>query len=273
MNLDSDLLLLAENPNASICMETLVLSLALDEYPNLDISAYKSEISAFSHGCNLPGGTDLEVRVRAFAHYLANDLGFTGNKNDYYDPQNSYLNLVIDRRLGIPISLSVLAICIGKKLGLRLFGVGLPGHFVTMACEGNHSVYFDVFNGGKILSQSDCESLSFKATGEQTTLSENHFSPLPVASVIIRMLTNLKLIYLRKNDVSRSIRILNRLRQISPNDPAQMRDLGLVLLQAGHPSKALINLESYVQSVPSAINDEEIMAWIKQAKKDISNSN
>ena len=273
MNLDSDLLLLAENPNASICLETLALSLAMDEYPNLDIAAYKSEISAFSHGCKLPGGTDLEVRIRAFTRYLSHDLGIQGNKNDYYDPQNSYLNLVIDRRLGIPISLSVLAICIGKKLGLRLFGVGLPGHFITMACEGNHSVYFDVFNGGKILSQSDCENLSFKATGEQTPLSEYHFSPLPIALVIIRMLTNLKLIYLRKNDIQRSIRILNRLRQIAPNDPAQMRDLGVVLLQAGHPSKALINLESYVQKVPSAIDDEEIKGWIKQAKKDISNRN
>ncbi len=273
MNLDSDLLLLAENPNASICLETLALSLALDEYPNLDIAAYKSEISAFSHGCKLPGGTDLEVRVRAFTRYLSHDLGIQGNKSDYYDPQNSYLNLVIDRRLGIPISLSVLAICIGKKLGLRLFGVGLPGHFITMACEGNHSVYFDVFNGGKILSQSDCENLSFKATGEQTPLSEHHFSPLPIALVIIRMLTNLKLIYLRKNDIQRSIRILNRLRQIAPNDPAQMRDLGVVLLQAGHPSKALINLESYIHKVPSAIEDEEIKGWIKQAKKDISNRN
>ena len=273
MNLDSDLLLLAENPNASICLETLALSLALDEYPNLDISAYKSEIAAFSHGCKLPGGTDLEVRVRAFAKYLSHDLGFHGNRNDYYDPQNSYLNLVIDRRLGIPISLSILAICIGKKLGLRLFGVGLPGHFVTMACEGNHSVYFDVFNEGKILSQSDCESLSYKATGEQITLSENHFSPLPMASVIIRMLTNLKLIYFRKNDVPRSIRILNRLRQIAPNDPSHMRDLGVALLQAGHPGKALINLESYTQYVPSAIDDNDIQAWIKQARKDISNRN
>lgn len=273
MNLDSDLLLLAENPNASICLETLALSLALDEYPNLDISAYKSEISAFSNGCKLPGGTDLEVRIRAFAKYLSHDMGIQGNKTDYYDPRNSYLNLVIDRRLGIPISLSILAICIGKKLGLRLFGIGLPGHFITMACEGNHSVYFDVFNGGKILSQSDCENLSFKATGEQTPLSEHHFAPLPIASVIIRMLTNLKLIYLRKNDIQRSIRILNRLRQIAPNDPAQMRDLGVVFLQAGHPSKALLNLESYVQMVPLAIEDEEIMGWIKQAKKDISNRN
>ena len=273
MNPDSELLLLAKNPNASICLETLALGLALDEYPNLDIAAYKSEISAFSHGCKLPGGTDLEVRIRAFTRYLSHDLGFQGNRNDYYDPQNSYLNLVIDRRIGIPISLSVMAICIGKKLGLRLFGVGLPGHFVTMACEGNHSVYFDVFNGGKILSQSDCECLSFKATGEQLPLSEFHFSPLPIASVIIRMLTNLKLIYLRKNDVSRSIRILNRLRQISPNDPAQMRDLAVLLLQSGNPDKALINLQSYIQAVPSAIDDEEIKSWIKQAKKDISNRN
>lgn len=136
MNLDSDLLLLAENPNASICTETLALSLAMDEYPNLDIAAYKSEIAAFSHGCKLPGGTDLEVRVRAFTHYLSHDLGFTGNKNDYYDPQNSYLNLVIDRRMGIPISLSVLAICIGKKLGLRLLGSDFPGTLSPWLAKG-----------------------------------------------------------------------------------------------------------------------------------------
>ena len=94
-----------------------------------------------------------------------------------------------------------------------------------------------------------------------------------MASVIIRMLTNLKLIYFRKNDVPRSIRILNRLRQIAPNDPSHMRDLGVALLQAGHPGKALINLESYTQYVPSAIDDNDIQAWIKQARKDISNRN
>jgi regulator of sirC expression with transglutaminase-like and TPR domain len=87
------------------------------------------------------------------------------------------------------------------------------------------------------------------------------------------MLTNLKLIYLRKNDINRSIRILNRLRQIAPNDPSQIRDLGVVLLQAGQPSKALSNLESYIRKVPSALEDDEINNWIKQAKKEISNSN
>ena len=94
-----------------------------------------------------------------------------------------------------------------------------------------------------------------------------------MASVIIRMLTNLKLIYFRKNDVPRSIRILNRLRLIAPNDPSHMRDLGVALLQAGQPSKALFNLESYIQYVPSAIDDNDIQAWIKQARKDISNRN
>ncbi len=273
MSIENELLLLAENPNASICLEELVLGLAQDEYPNLDIEAYKSEIAAFSHGLKLPKGTDLELRVRSLCLYLTHELGLDGNNSDYYNPDNSYLNKVIDTRRGIPISLSILAMCIGRKSGLRLFGVGLPGHFIAKACEGNNSVYFDIFNQGKILSQSDCEQLAFKTTGEQISLSEHHFAPMANGAVIIRMLTNLKFIYLKNGDKNRTIRTLQRLRQIAPNDTTQMRDLGMVLLEAGQPGKAIDNLESYLRKTIDPFDYNDVNLLIKKANKDISSTN
>src|SRR5439155_3579704 len=129
----------------------VALLLARDEYPELDVEAYLGELTALAREARtrLRGG--LEARTRGLCRYLFHDLGFRGNARDYYDPRNSYFNEVLDRRTGIPISLSAVALAVGDRAGLTLAGVGLPGHFVVKAVDADGEVLFDPFHGGRVL--------------------------------------------------------------------------------------------------------------------------
>src|SRR6516165_1911021 len=141
MNLDVSLALLAEDPAAALDLAELSLQLARDEYPDLDVDAYLSELAGMAHEARAYVRGDLEARVAGLCRYLFHEMGFRGNAQDYYDPRNSYLNQVLDRRTGIPISLSAVAMAVGARAGLEVVGVGLPGHFVVKAVDAGHEVF------------------------------------------------------------------------------------------------------------------------------------
>jgi regulator of sirC expression with transglutaminase-like and TPR domain len=133
MNLDTALTVLADDPAAPLDLAELALELAREEYPTLDVEAVLAELAALAREVRprLRGG--LRARVESLVRYLFHDLGFRGNERDYYDPRNSYLNDVLDRRLGMPITLSMIAMAVGTRAGLEVTGVGLPGHFIARA--------------------------------------------------------------------------------------------------------------------------------------------
>src|SRR6266849_3167328 len=133
MNLDEALNQLAEQADARLDVAELALWLARDEYPELDVDAYLSELSGMAHEAKKYLRGSLEARVSGLCRYLFHEMGFRGNMQEYYDPRNSYLNLVMDRHTGIPISLSLVAMAVGKRAGLDIVGIGLPGHFVAKA--------------------------------------------------------------------------------------------------------------------------------------------
>src|SRR5271156_2068823 len=135
MNLDAALTLLADNPSAPLDLAELALQLAHDEYPDLDVEAYLNELAGMAHEARTLLRGDLPARVRGLCRYLFHDMGFRGNLQAYYDARNSYFNDVLDRRTGIPISLSAVVMAVGARAGLNIAGVGLPGHFVVKAIE------------------------------------------------------------------------------------------------------------------------------------------
>jgi len=171
MDLDAALSRLSREPDAPLDAAELALLLARDEYPDLDVEAYLSELAGMAHEAkNYMRGT-LEARVTGLCRFLFHEMGFRGNVQEYYDSRNSYLNQVIDRRRGIPISLSLVAMAIGRRAGLEVVGVGLPGHFVAKAVADGQEVLFDPFHGGRRLVPEQCEQLvqqmthrSFRAT-------------------------------------------------------------------------------------------------------------
>src|SRR5260370_42310658 len=165
MDLDQALNQLAEQEDAPMDVAELALWLARDEHTDVDVAAYLSELDGMAHEAKKYLRGTLEARVTGLCRYLFHEMGFHGNTQDYYVPPNSYLNQVLDRRTGIPIALSVVAMAVGQRAGLQVVGVGLPGHFVAKAVAEGREVLFDPFHGGRQLTPTDCENLGFQWDG------------------------------------------------------------------------------------------------------------
>jgi regulator of sirC expression with transglutaminase-like and TPR domain len=273
MNLETALIHLAKDPTAPYDVAELALGLARDEYPDLAVDAYLSELDAMAHGAKRYLRGSFDARVTGLCRYLFHDLGFHGNARHYYDPRNSYFNEVLDRYTGIPLTLSVVAMAVGRRAGLDVVGVGLPGHFVVKAVDGDEEILFDPFHGGRRLTPELCERLVERVTGEPFTASPENLSPLPLARLLQRMLNNLKGIYLKGEDFPRAVRVVERLRQLNPDDALQQRDLGVCLLRAGRHGRALEHLEAYLAVWAGADDAEVIRELLQQGRDEVARWN
>src|SRR5204863_175398 len=144
------------------------------------VEAYLGDLDAMAHEARSYLGGNLEARVSGLCRYLFHEMGFHGNVKNYYDPLNSFLNQVLDRRTGLPISLAVVAIAVGRRAGLEVAGVGLPGHFVAKAVQDGQEVLFDPFHGGRRLTPEQCENLVQQVTGEPFQLTPAHREAVPL---------------------------------------------------------------------------------------------
>jgi regulator of sirC expression with transglutaminase-like and TPR domain len=273
MNLDTALNRLARDPAAPLDLAELAFSLARDEYPDLDVEAGLAELDAMAHEAKayLRGG--LDSRVEGLCRYLFHEMGFRGNIQDYYDARNSYLNEVLERRTGIPISLSAVAMAVGSRAGLMVAGVGLPGHFVVKVTLAGQEVLFDPFHGGRRLSVSDCEHLVYQVTGQPFQASPAHLRAVPLGHILTRMLTNLKAFYLHDADFRRAGRVIQRLRQLDPSDLRQGRDLGVCLFREGQYGQAIDHLAAYLQAFPAAEDAATIQKILQQARGQVARWN
>jgi regulator of sirC expression with transglutaminase-like and TPR domain len=266
MDLDIALDQLSQNPCIPFDVAEVVLHLARDEYPNLDVEAYLSELDGMAHEARAYLRGDLEAQVAGLCRYLFHEMGFRGNTQCYYDPRNSYLHHVLDRRTGIPITLSVVVLAVGARAGLEMQGVGLPGHFVVKAVAGDQEVLFDPFHGGRRLTASDCELLVEQVTGRPFEATPASLSGIPLALLIQRLLANLRAIYLRKGAFARAVRVLDRLRQLDPDDATVRRDLGTSWLHLGQEGKAIDHLAAYLAAEPEATDAEPVRRLLCQAR-------
>jgi regulator of sirC expression with transglutaminase-like and TPR domain len=273
MKIDRALQRLARDPDAPLDVAEIALELARDEYPDLDVEAYLNEIAGMAHETKAHLKGNLEARVSGLCRYLFHEMGFRGNQQSYYDPRNSYFNEVLDRRIGLPITLSVVAMAVGARAGLEVVGVGLPGHFVAKAVAGRRQVLFDPFHGGRLLTADDCERLVIQATGMPFKATASHLKAIPLGLLVLRMLNNLKGIYVRAGDFTRAVRTIERIRQLTPDDPLQQRDLGASLLQAGQPGRAIDCLSAYLSTSPPAEDAEAVRQLLARARSEVAKWN
>jgi regulator of sirC expression with transglutaminase-like and TPR domain len=266
MNLDSHLETLARDPDARLDLAELALGLARDEYADLDVEASLAELDAMAHEARSLARGSFSERVHGLCRYLFHDMGFHGNTREYYDPRNSYLNQVLERRTGIPISLSAITMAVGKRIGMDVRGIGLPGHFVVKFTEGAEQILVDPFHGGRRLSPEDCETLVYQATRLPFHATAIHLQALPLGLIVQRMLVNLKGIYFGQKDFVRALRTLERLRQLNPYDAVQHRDIGVCLMQLGQAGKAIDHLAAYLAAAPEADDQETIAQLLRQAR-------
>jgi regulator of sirC expression with transglutaminase-like and TPR domain len=273
MNLDAALELLSRSPEAPLDVAEIALRLARDEYPELDVDADLGELAAMAHEARRYLRGDLAAKVAVLCRYLFHDMGFHGNVKDYYDPRNSYLNQVLERRTGIPITLSVLTLAVGQRAGLAVEGVGLPGHFIVKVVEGPHEILIDPFHGGRVLTDLDCENLVRQVTGVAFHASALTLQAMPVGLVIRRMLANLKGIYLSREDFARALRVMERLYLLNTRDVVLRRDLGTTLVKVGQFGKALDHLRFYLEQATEADDVKVIDKILKNAERRLAEWN
>ena len=273
MDVNAALNLLSHQPEAPLDLAELALHLARDEYPNIDVEACLAELEAMAREASRYMRGALPARVHGLCRYLFHDLGFRGNKKDYFDPLNSYFNQVLERRTGIPITLAAVVMAIGARAGLPIVGVGLPGHFIVKAVEGSAQVLFDPFHGGRLLTATDCENLVRQVTGRDLVVTEEQLLALPLGLMVMRMLNNLRAIYLKRADMPRAIRVLERLRQLAPQDAELQRDLGVCLVHAGKPGRAIDLLGAYLEVAAEAQDAEAVREVLHKAKAAVAGWN
>jgi regulator of sirC expression with transglutaminase-like and TPR domain len=203
-------------------------------------------------------------RVEALNRYLFDELGFTGNESDYYDPRNSMLHQVLVRRTGIPITLSVVYIEVGRRAGLRVEGLGLPGHFIVRAREGEgEGVLVDPFNRRET-DREECQSRLDLIYEGRLTLSEEHLRPVGARSILARMLGNLKAVYARAHLSRRALAAVERILLLDPANAEEHRDCGVLLAQLGRVPEAMTETKIYLKLAPDAPDADAVLEQLKK---------
>ncbi len=231
----------------------LMLEFAADVYPDLDRVACIEELDRLADAAvrRTMQAASIEDALRLIGELLYEDEGFHGNDVEYYDSRNSYLNEVLRRRTGIPISLGIVYMIVAQRADLPVYGTGMPGHFV-LGCEseGQEPVYIDPFAGGEVLDRDRCRQRVKTMTG-QAPSEDDAFRPVSLRSIASRVLRNLKLIYAASEEWAKALPVQQRLVLLCPKIESERRDLGLVLLQNGRPHQALQFLEKYAANRPT----------------------
>jgi regulator of sirC expression with transglutaminase-like and TPR domain len=253
----------------------IALEIARDAHPDLDVESYLEKIDDLArrvrHRCQ-PGYTTRDI-LGQINSVLFVDAGLRANEEDYYDPRNSYLNQVLDRGLGIPISLSIVYWAIAERSGLALYGVNLPVHFMLRFDDQGLTWFVDPFHAGAIYTRENCQERLSEIIQRPIVLTDSLASPCAIRVVVARMLRNLKAIYGRLQDVQSLLPVQRRLAALSQDEPGELRDLGLLCAQTNRLAEALDSLQSYLDAAPVADDVAEIRVLIESLRRQIAKWN
>jgi regulator of sirC expression with transglutaminase-like and TPR domain len=259
----------------NVKLARIALEIARDAYADLDIEAYLKRIEALAARASSrfrPGANPRDI-IGQINWILYVEEGFGGNREEYYDPRNSYLNEVLDRKLGIPISLSVVYWTVAEHLGLSMAGVNLPAHFMLRVDENERTWFVDPFHAGAIYNRRRCEQRLSEIAQQPVVLTDSLAAPCSILVVVARMLKNLKAIYWNTQDVASILPIQRRLVALSQNEPAEVRDLGVLCVQADLLGQAIDPLEAYLQTNPPSEDAREIRVLLDVVRRQLASLN
>ncbi len=210
------------------------------------------------HPRSLAERSTAERVLNAMRDVLAGREGFHGNQQDYYEPENSYLNVVLETRTGLPITLSIVYIEVARRLGVPLAGVGLPAHFMAkwpLDEDEGGDIYIDAFSGGRLLDETMARRfvLRLLSSGDEPVRFDPRWTaPLSTRAILTRLLVNLKAVYLHRGESALALEIVERLVALRPDMPEELRDRGLLRLAMGEPLLAAADIAAYAERSPSA---------------------
>jgi regulator of sirC expression with transglutaminase-like and TPR domain len=255
---------------AEIDLARACLMIAEDAYPALDVDGYLGEIERLAARLRgrLPSGEGAEGRVLALNRFLFDELGYSGNADHYYDPRNSYLNEVLDRRTGIPITLSILYLELGWRVGLALEGVSFPGHFLVRLRLRGAMLVLDPFSGGETQSEADLRERLQRVIPEgaaggvpvEALPLDPFLEPAGKRQILARLLRNLKGIYRESDRPERLLGVLNRMLVVSPEAYGELRERGLLYQRMECYRAALKDLQDYSALEPEAPDIDDVRA-------------
>jgi len=241
-------------PDEAVDLAHASLLIACEEYPDLDVNRYVARLDEW--------GEELRVRIEEQAEptvvassinrLLFEQEGFRGNTKDYYDPRNSFLNEVLDRRTGIPITLATVYMEVARRAGIAISGVGLPGHFIVRLRGHGSGLLVDPFHGGALLSVEDCQARLDRIYEGRVKVEPSMLAACERKEILARMLRNLKAIYTRTEDYLRAVRSVDLLLCVDPDNAIELRDRGLLYAGLDCYALAIADLESFLARAPGS---------------------
>ncbi len=269
-----ELNLLLKEKESSIDLAKAALTLAQDEYPALNVTPYLDQLASLARRVSerISVGRDPIATVAALNGVLFEEEDFKGNSEDYYDPRNSFLNEVLDRRMGIPITLSILYLEVARRADIPMVGIGLPGHFIVGLVSPGRTIYVDPFHQGQLMTVKDCAARVAKIFDGQMAFTPEHLEPVDKRGILFRLLTNLKNIYMESRSFAKGHTVIDKMVLLAPQEWAQVRDRGLVRYHLKHYQPALTDLELYLQNSPEAPDRSDILKLEKLIIKEMKSA-
>lgn len=251
------------------------LVVSAEANPDVDLAEQRARIAALrdtaARRCN--GIENPFERLDVVREFLFVEERFRGNVDAYDDPANSYLHEVLDRRLGIPLTLSILYLEVVRAAGFEARGIGLPGHFVCGAVRDGRTVLVDPFHGGHVISREDCRDLVARSTGRPDLFRDELLAGATPESMAARLLHNLKRIHLGEEDYGAALDAVDRLLILDPDDAKEIRDRGILLAHLGRPGAAVADLQTYLELVPGAPDAAAVRGRLAALRRKVGESN
>lgn len=255
----------------AVPIEEVALLLAREHYPELDFHPYLEHLNRYAHMARhrITGVRGGQAIAAALSRYLFEEEGFRGNRQDYYNPSNSFLNDVLDQRIGIPITLSIIYLAVGRRLELPLAGVSFPGHFLVRYDGSEQSFFVDPFNRGKLLTTVALKKRWVSLSGGTLPFRHEFLYPATNREILVRMLSNLKMIFTLQKDYRLVLDTLNKIILFTPDGTEALKERGLVYYQLECFNRALKDLESYLIKLPTSSDRPAIEAAISELKEKV----
>ena len=258
-----------------VSLSRIALEIARDADPSVEIEPYLGKIDGLAERVRQRCSKDARPKavLGQINWVLFVEEEFRGNEAEYFDPRNSYLHDVLDRKTGIPISLSILYAAVAEPLGLRLGGVDLPAHYMLRLEAAGPPLYIDSFHSGALLDRAGCLRQVSRAIGRTLELSDDRMIACDPARTVARMLRNLKAIHLQAGDFGSALVVTRRLAAVDPTNLEEVRDWGLLAYQTGHPGEAVEPLTRYREACGEASDASTVAGLLREARREAAGNN
>ena len=255
-------------PEVEMNLGRAALLVAKEEYPQLPVDLYLARLDQVSEEVKdrLANETAPLVVLSELGETLFVRRGLSGNRKAYYDPRNSFLNDVLDRGLGVPLTLGIVLLETGWRLGLPLEGVNFPGHFLVRYRGDELALLLDPFDGGKVRFEDQAQELLDQVYGGVVRQQDAFLRTASKREMILRMLTNLKGLYAKSGDHARGLAAVERILMINPTAPAESRARGVLLARLGRHEEAAAQLEAYLRVSPAATDAPRVEAMVRELR-------